>query len=300
MKILFTGDVYRPNQGQAGNIGRNYHYFKHCFEGCHVGVISEPLGKGERYCLKDWQRTYNTESKMPLTHITEYITRNKIDLVIGFEMPFGELRQLDELGIKYIDILHYPIRFTDFVMYGVRSNFIGTCHTVHDFELSGIVGKMMGDTRFRGGHDNMIPDIWLFAGQTPIDRSLMDERGNIRKPWDYVEQVRDFAIAAKSAGCIPVFKYHPCDWDVIEKKRWFSVMGYDSENIVIDDIYDALARGNVQRVLSLSSSVSNEAHYFNIESDTLVKHYPNMVNEHYSRMTYDDIVHLLYTLDLGV
>lgn len=182
-------------------------------------------------------------------------------LVVGFELPPVYVRQLVNGGCKVISFTLSPIRFLSDLAWNIE---------LHGFNLDlrswGILDKQM---RYEAGLVKAAtmkligmscPDpTALLVGQTLRDRSVI-ENGKFLSLLDFTPIIADLCQSHHT-----IFKPHP-------HEKNLSLDYQSAENI---NIYKLLSEPTVKTVISVSSSVLEEAHYFGKKTIALKKVKPS-------------------------
>lgn len=240
--IIVTGDIFRPDRDPTK---------------CHQASNIQWLDKTLKQNLKPYFTIYPT-TPLPLEEwllldqikpcsILEQHVKND-DVLIGFELPRSVIEWCKYKKIAYIDIIVSPIRFQkeDRIL-GIESNF---------FELkeSDIVSEdfLLSKASEYSPLINLCKTEYdLIIGQTDIDRSLIDSHGNLTKLDDFVNRI-DFNRNI-------IFKPHPLDLNnipnFVHERNIPVLIGVDTYSMLSDPL--------LNKVISISSSVTYECEYFN-------------------------------------
>jgi hypothetical protein len=196
---------------------------------------------------------------------------NKNDIVIGFEFSPDLIKWFEEENIKYVDVLFYPIRFTEKKILGIKSNFLQFDRISEE--------EFYRETKRFEPYRIIKEEYTLIIGQTEIDRSIYDGNKFLK--------FSDFEF--NNHNCL--FKPHPADpefqIEYAKSKNWFILEGYD--------IYRLLKTENIKKVVGISSGVLREAKYFGKEVVTLREYeYPNNSTPVYEDDFWNNIYRKIY------
>lgn len=237
MSVIVTGDIFRPDRDPT--LCHQRHNIKWLEKQCQIGLKSfktiypmNPLSS-ENWLLLDQIR--------PNPIMKDFIMPD--DIVVGFELPRSVVAWLKQEEIMYVDIIVSPLRFTKKRILGIESNILNPV-CISYYELND-AAKEHPDT-----HNSSTP-YKLIIGQTDIDRSLVDDNGILRKLDDYVDRF-DFNNTYK-------YKPHPLQVDNIPR----FVKENNIEVLKDIDTYTLLWDNNLDELISISSSVTYEAPFFN-------------------------------------
>lgn len=168
--IIVTGDPQRPLVSQKNNLDVMRMLIKH-----DKAVVDLP-----EISMEDWMRSQTHDYP---SFLSREVTRG--DMVIGFEMPRCVVRDLDDRGIDYVNIVIYPVRYMPDLIFGVKSNrkpgigFVSKRDmAVHAHEYKGWIGRNI-EARDYQGSDHLV------VGQTEFDRSVLYD-GKFHKVEEYV------------------------------------------------------------------------------------------------------------------
>jgi hypothetical protein len=181
-------------------------------------------------------------------------------LVIAFELPPYFERILRRAGIGFIDLAIHPVRFLPDYMFGVRSNIPEVSRRMHATQVPPALFKdfaRLSAARSMRVYRNNLPEPGsaLFLGQIEIDASLI-WRGRM-----HGEEETELALTELCARFPRVyFKAHPHRADVTRQKALVASLPRCSWIEV--NIYDVLARPEVELFASLSSGSLVEAEIF--------------------------------------
>lgn len=181
--------------------------------------------------------------------------------MVGYELPDLLCRIFDEAGIAVIDLILYPVRFLDDVVFAARTNRAALHRLLlHDMLdprecilRAGFVRSKASFMRPLG----LTPGTTIILGQVPDDRSVLDiGTGRFTHLGDHLPALID--LCARSAATL--FKPHPYDPpDSATRKAMSSLRSVTSTDI---NLYQLLAQPETETVCALNSSGLIEARLF--------------------------------------
>ncbi|MGP9810779.1 hypothetical protein ACTZWT_04625 [Rhodopseudomonas sp. NSM] len=182
-------------------------------------------------------------------------------IVVGYELPELLCRIFDEAGIAVIDLILYPVRFLDDVVFAARTNRAAIHrlllhHMLDPREFvvrAGFVRSKASFMRPLG----LTPGTTVILGQVPDDRSVLDtSTGRFTHLGDHLPALID--LCTRSAATL--FKPHPYDPpDSATRKAMTSLRSVTSTDI---NLYQLLAQPEIETVCALNSSGLIEARLF--------------------------------------
>ena len=277
-RICITGDLLRPTDDganssrQNGNIRRIYEMFKYPIRTC--GNVSLHVKYGGADAFDVWEAYQNLELPTSIDGWVASVEKNPppqafldqinlsfggYDLIVCFEAS-GLMRQsFDILGFQYIDILVHPIRFLEDVMFSFYSNNDDIHHYFIDhltpeslfyreagFIASGCISRKLETP----------PNVnTILFGQTDDDKVLIQD-GRLVNFSNYASEIQSLTLGESVIG----YKAHPyasSNFGILEVGRPLS--GF---HMVTDNFYHLACSDQVEKIVSVSSSVCLEAKYF--------------------------------------
>lgn len=293
MKIIFTGDFIRPSAAawrptQHYNIRWLHDLFApvlrqltHADIGYvawnHAGVLKGGIDGND---IADIYNTCDVTSSMDgwallydRAFLPAKVRRRLADLfcdalVIGFEIPPYLKHFLLENGNTYIDFIIHPVRFHDDIFFGVQSSDMRLNAVLADFAMDEeelyLAAGVAGATAGRLSNLPAEPGSSLILMQTRHDKTQIREGRFIG--------FSDFLAPAFEQGIFngPVLlKPHPLEpGNPHLRIITSSVKGC---RVTSANFYELLCCENIELIVSLSSSTSFEAKYFDKKSIHLYK-----------------------------
>lgn len=286
-KIIITGDIFRPTCHSNGhiegsqnwNINNRYLLFKHLFK----SITSLPVEK----CYWDsemsfdssyfyqllnypivsqssWFSIYEKEN-LPQEAESYLLKFFQNAFIVGFELPPILCGFFIRNNISYISLIDYPIRFLDDTISGLSTNVedIFTILKTYQIDAEGFyMHAALAKIRLSGA--NIIEkDSAVFFGQTAVDLSLYKD-GKCLKVLDFEKEIIAIAKSHKKL----YFKMHPYAEAVSEPLDSF--MKAHNIELTTWNVYELLANENLKTAVAISSSVLEEAKYF--DKDTVCLH----------------------------
>ena len=195
------------------------------------------------------------------------------DLVIGFELSPNQIRAFSAEGIAFLDVSIDPIRFGPDIFFRMRTNDVALGQTLDAYDIGMDAMRpyaaLLRSTIGRSARwATEIPPSVLFAGQTDVDASLISG-GRLTQAASYIPAIGQ----ALGHGQRLLLKPHPgglAHRDILALRAAFP-----DARLVNDNIYALLSAPWIERVVTLSSSVAQEAPLFGkpatclIEPDTM-------------------------------
>lgn len=185
--------------------------------------------------------------------------------VVGFEIPPILRNFFSRNNIPYVNLIDYPIRFLDDTLVGFSTNNSDIFNTARTYEaeeegfyIHAALAKIKLQT-----HSIIENDSVVFFGQTPIDLSLHKE-GKCLQILDFENEIINIAKNHKKV----YFKMHPHGQT---SEALTSFIKNHNIEITSYNAYEILSNDNVKTVVSISSSILEEAKYFRKNSICLHK-----------------------------
>jgi hypothetical protein len=269
-RIVITGDVRRPAPQRSnieflfGLIRKQVEWITGIIPECHSTYANEK----ELETLTEW---IDFERPIPIKDKRYYLWDKfgeSKTLYIGFEMSSTAVYQASQLGIKLINICIHPVRFMDDLVFALKI-------TGSDIDSEFLVSNEQMEIEASMMQSAMacVPGIScddgsiLIIGQTPYDRAVI-ENGSVRSLYNYQEEIRKIVSLYKRV----MYKSHPSnknDSDLIFTNGFglFRNVIFASEI----NIYRLLSEPHIHAVCGLSSSVLDEAKFFNKKVHRLMK-----------------------------
>lgn len=275
-KIIFTGDLLRPNLTMTANVqAENIIWLKRLVspfltEALTACAIETETGASGTLHIAEiyrkaglpvgdaaWAKLYCDGHPTLSRALAERFAGS---VAIGFEMPPSFTDALSQAGTPWIDIAIHPIRFTDDLLLGVRTS----SHFNYDFgaergletafhRAAGAIGAMAAKRRdWRLQHPL---NSTLFVGQMITDRSMIRE-GRLMRPADLQADLQKALVDRPNV----LFKPHPYERNDAMLNAVKTVS--PEARVVTDNIYALLACDQITDVVTVSSSVGEEARYF--------------------------------------
>ena len=176
------------------------------------------------------------------------------DILVGYEMSANQLRFLSRHGAVFLDIGIDAIRFTRRILFRVRTNSRTICDALQRFHVPARL--LVADTGFLRatlGDGTMGPaEDLLFVGQVDIDSSLIAS-GRIQRIGPHLPRLAELAGQHRQVVVHP----HPLatrndDIAAVLEALPQSTLGEGQ-------VYAALVDARTRTIVTLSSSVANEA-----------------------------------------
>ena len=244
MRVFITGDSQRPLIQQQGNIKWFYDLIKNRVK--EVFKVDPKMLSTEKMVDMEKWIAMNSGDLESLKWYFDNIPEDGDVIVIGFELPFSLLDYYDARGIKYIDVIHYPIRFTEKMVLGVKSNFFPRINWLNGVDMINLAvekSKQYQDVEY-----HIHPNSMLIIDQTKFDRSLIS-KGKMLSLKDYEDRLAKLMV----------------DHDHVYYKPHPSVKEFENRPhgayLITNDIYGILRSPNLKTVCSVSSNVIMENQY---------------------------------------
>lgn len=196
-----------------------------------------------------------------LAYLNQFVTEQ--DLVIGYELSNQTKTILDRLNISFIDIWLHPIRYLDDILFGFQSNRIDVQSKLFEYNLPEEVYQLYASRltvqAYKGWRrvETQLPhNSAVFIGQMLNDKSV-NQNGRFLSVMDYQKQFEQMVAQHDHV----FYSRHPYlksgDEHILKYLKRFP-------NVTLTDLpaYEMLANPNIKTVMSVSSSVLEEAKYF--------------------------------------
>jgi len=192
----------------------------------------------------------------------ELHTYLQADLVLGFELSPFICSLLAHLNIPFINFGISPVRFCGDIFLTAESQIPAVSEVLQDFSICqtffyAAAGRRMAklartsDTFSQGR-------IGVITGQTPADRVVIKQGGGFHALLDYRSKLEEWA----SGFDLIVYKPHPLAESLPPP--------ITNAQVYNGDIYSLMGLSSVSQVISLSSSTSIEAKYFDADGVHLI------------------------------
>jgi hypothetical protein len=192
------------------------------------------------------------------------------ELVIGWGLTPALMELLDRHRISFVDVEVDPIRFGDDLFLRARTNNSRLCEYFSSLhvdeavfstsvaELRAFVARREAAT-VKAGHS-----IGLFAGQCAIDLSIV-QSGRIVGVAERLKEIREIAQTVDTLFVKP----HPFEGDADHLAVLLDAI--PNARMTRSNIYRVLSDVNLKHVISLSSSVLDEAAMFGVDTTRLME-----------------------------
>lgn len=281
-RIVITGDIFRPDaKAKKSSQDANIRWMKGLFEPCleqasglpveivSVEAIAEDItalyaGLGMQLSLESWAQIYESLPEDLAQRIAPFFERS---FVVGFELPPSLMVLFQARGVPYIDVVLHPVRYMQDLLLGFASNLSEVEARLGHYCMSSArphrATGIMRAFAARFAAPPVPADSVLFIGQTSRDRSMISQ-GRFLRPEDYMADLIDRVRARSNHGTV-LFKPHPIERNpaVLE-----ALQATDLEIVEPEaPVYTLLPSGLVSSVVSVSSSVGEEARFFGLDAD---------------------------------
>ncbi len=210
---------------------------------------------------------YPTHSSYEASHVSEASIAYLQDqiglktLVLGYEMSAATRTVLDRAGIPFIDIWLHPVRFTDDIMFGMRSNVSAVHSSLKSHQIPQSQMQLYADRlriqTYKGWERKelqLIPNSALFVGQTLNDKSVL-RAGRFLTVLDFKDEFTELSKTHEHV----YYSRHPYVKTGDEAELEF-VLGHSNVSLTTASSYKMIAHPAINTVASLSSSMVAEAH----------------------------------------
>lgn len=193
-------------------------------------------------------------------------------LLIGYELSEQTRRLLTRIGVTYVDIWLHPIRYIDDILFAFASNHPLIHQALQRFDLDEqhyyLYASRLKVQTYKGYARQKIsvpPRSALFVGQMMNDKSVI-ENGRPKSLLDYRDR---FANLARNSERV-YYSRHPYLRTGDEQVLRFAL---SFPNVVLTEhpSYHYLTNLNIDRVMTISSSVGLEAKYFGKQVELLYR-----------------------------
>ncbi|WP_373355210.1 hypothetical protein [Pseudoroseicyclus sp. CXY001] len=280
-RILITGDIFRPTGSFDSSQKLNIRWLAGLVQ-AQIGIasgleISSLLVEDVSSSLTALYSAANLSPSLDTwAQIYERLPDAMADrlrphfagaLVVGFELPPGLRRLLDEIGTPYIDIVLHPVRYMQDLLLGFASNSDEIQTVLDGFSMS--EGQARLETApirafaGRSQHPELSHGTLLFIGQMSEDRSMISN-GRFLRPKEYMRSLIQKLEIMSETRTIAV-KLHPMERNqtVLRELRR---LGFEVLETSVST-YTLLASDRISSVFSVSSSVCEEARLFDKSAD---------------------------------
>lgn len=227
------------------------------------GIVLEP--KEAQFWYDDRQIT-----QASLDYLRRFITPDM--LLIGYELSEQTRRLLTRIGVTYIDVWLHPIRYIDDILFAFASNHSFVHKALHDFDLDEqhyyLYASRLKVQAYKGYDRPEVsapPGSALFVGQLMNDKSVI-ENGRPKSLLDYRDSFADLVRNSERV----FYSRHPYLRSGDEQILRFA-LGFPNVVLAKHPSYHYLANTNIDRVMTISSSVGLEAKYFGKQVDLLYR-----------------------------
>ena len=280
-RIVFTSDIFRPNrEGSKNPQEQNLRWlagllgpFVEEATGLPVTVATADAVSGSFGALyaeaglspdlDNWAALYET---LPETLADRLSDAFATALVIGFEMPPSLRTLLARRGIPCVDVVLHPVRYMADLFFGFASDTPGIAARLEAYAMSEAAARVatapLRAHAARHARPDLPRDTVLFIGQASIDRSMISG-GRFLRPADYADRLVSL-IEAGAVHDTVAARLHPVErnaavLETLSRTRFRIVEP-------AEPVYALLSSGRVGSVVSLSSSVGEEARFFGVEA----------------------------------
>lgn len=316
-RILFTGDLLRP--GPASQPGWSNRFIAAFYASLGpilrsavnvpVGrVLSEPGGFDQAgfyetlqrpFAVEEWLSLFSGDARLDPTAERLLIEPFEDALVIGYELPEVMRRAFENHGIPCIDLSFGPIQFMDDATVILRSRNRALMDRLCRFNLpDGMIEAAAGivkATALWTPTDEQPPGpAVLFCASAPNARSLYGN-GRYFSFLDFEDEVRALAADHRTV----YFKPHPRAFCTAEEVAFFRTL--PGIRFTTANIYWMMVTvETLETVVSLCSSVSLEARYFDKRGISLLRPSAVLLDGQKPKESYDDAsVSVLYDVWSG-
>lgn len=232
-------------------------------------------GEFRRLCRnKSWVESYFFIPDQAVNYLMGHIDEGAF--IIGYEMPPWLVRMLEENGRAWLNIRLSPVRFGRDLYVVLQSSFFDVRELLKDYHVTdqelfleaGLMrASVVHNDLYRKDKDKGLSDGVLFIGQTRSDASLISDAGELLRIERFSEKIKE-SVGARNI----IYKPHPFDksWARKEKTILQEITGKEIKK-TSQDTYSLLAGNMGFDVMSISSGVLQEAHFFERKSVYLHK-----------------------------
>jgi hypothetical protein len=225
--------------------------------------------------IENWSRIYyNEPSPEFLRRLEEYFSDA---FVIGFELPYCLRRGLADLGIPYINLVIYPIRFHSDLMFGFSTN---SLHLEAVFreervpEAAFLCSAAQQRARYAPNiYDAQIQGrVLMLIGQYALDKALISRQGGFHSLMDFAKQIAELASGYdQTIFCPHPLRESPHESEAL-RQAVPSLILRPSSFFPELNIYALLSHPGVAAFAGLNSSVLFEASYFEKKSTAFIEY----------------------------
>jgi hypothetical protein len=231
--------------------GAHHHYF-------HTPDIYEAMGLPLN--VEGWGRL------LSLKDLPQEVTATLVEpflgtTVVGYELPDLLCDLFDRAGIAVIDLILYPVRFLDDVVFAARTNRSSIhrvlLHNALDPQEAALrAGFIKSKASFMKPLD-LKPGTALILGQVQDDRAVLDlDTGRFAQLGEHLATLIDLSVRSSTL----LFKPHP--YDPPDSATGHAIARLKSVTWTDTNIYRLLAQPEVETVCALNSSGLVEAQLF--------------------------------------
>ena len=195
-----------------------------------------------------------------------YLARCGLDastLVVGYEMSAQTRAALDRIGAPWVDVWLHPIRFYDDVLFGFRASHpevhaaFAAFHVPEDqFHLYADRIRIQTYKGWKKAEARIEPGAAVFVGQRMEDKSVCRD-GRMLNLLDFREEFS--ALARRTPQLL--YQRHPFERTGDEAVLDF-VASHPKAELSRHPVYHLLSSPDLAEVMTISSSVAQEAVYF--------------------------------------
>lgn len=212
-----------------------------------------------------------------IEYLNEFLSES---LIIGYELSEQTKTIMNKLGLVYIDIWLHPIRFLDDILFAFQSNSYSIQEALYTYNVPEYIYGLYADRlkiqSYKGWRRDEIKlpaNSGLFVGQMLNDKSV-NNNGQFLSLLDFKREFEEFVSLHQHV----LYSRHPYlrkgDEAILEYLSTFS-------NVSLTEIptYQLLGSLNLKTVMSISSSVLEEAKYFRKRTVMLYKPVIKLAND---------------------
>ncbi|MEE3101875.1 MAG: HAD family hydrolase, partial [Pseudomonadota bacterium] len=196
----------------------------------------------------------------------DYLVRCGLDastLVVGYEMSAQTRHALHRIGAPWVDVWLHPVRFYDDVLFGFRASdaevhaAFAAFHVPEDqFFLYADRIRIQTYKGWKKAEPRIEPGASVFVGQRMVDKSVCRD-GRMLNLLDFRE---DFSALARRSSQL-LYQRHPFERTGDEAVLDF-VASHPKAELSRHPVYHLLSSPDLAEVMTISSSVAQEAVYF--------------------------------------
>lgn len=251
-----------------------------------------------RLCQKklntdNWVSMYTDETE---SEAVKYVKTCFSDSLLIFQEAGALRKYVDEANIPYIDMFISSIRFTEDLNYAMRSNIESIRNNINLYRIPEISFKCQANL-IKAFYNlrkkiKLCENSCLLCGQTSVDLSVIKD-GKLMNLLDFTNEIQEL----KKKYSVIYYKIHPnADPNSAVEKQILSIPYIIPINC---NIYQLLSTDEIVAVAALSSSVLQEAVYFNKKTHILLHPYVNYYkgNGEITKDTYINVSHECFSTD---